>query len=85
MTRYTRIPNHGKRCAERLPKGFMDAYAGLYGDKAARINFESLTESEMYAAVCRMANDGHSDYTISSATRLSVECVRRILGGRQTA
>jgi hypothetical protein len=42
------------------------------------------TREEFVAAVHEMANRGMSDYSISRATELSVEAVRRFLAERST-
>lgn len=42
--------------------------------------FAMMTREEQAAAIKRMASLGWSDHGIASATRLSVEMVRRILG-----
>jgi hypothetical protein len=46
--------------------------------------FMMLSQSEQCAAIRRMAAIGMSDYTIASATRLSVEQIRQIIGDRAT-
>jgi hypothetical protein len=46
--------------------------------------FAMLTEAEQHAAIKRLANSGMADTSIATATMLSVEQVRQILGqGRQ--
>jgi uncharacterized protein YoaH (UPF0181 family) len=42
-------------------------------------NFVRLTHDEQRQAIRRLAADGMSDYGIASATRLSVEQIRRLL------
>lgn len=49
------------------------------------VHFRILTQAEQQAAIRRMAVDGWSDYGIASATRLSVEQVRRTLTSRERA
>ena len=50
-----------------------------------RLYFEMLTRDEQAAAMRRMAAEGMSDSTIASATALSVEFVKQILGPRRPA
>jgi hypothetical protein len=47
------------------------------------VYFLMLTPDEQRAAVTRMAGAGWSDHGIASATRQSVEAVRRILGANE--
>ena len=42
--------------------------------------FALLTRDEQRAAIVRLAASGASEYTISAATRLSVEQIRIVLG-----
>jgi hypothetical protein len=49
----------------------------------ARQNFDVLTAAEKAAAICRMVDEGHSEYAISAATQLAVEQVRGILSERR--
>jgi hypothetical protein len=44
-----------------------------------------MTQAEQAAAVRRMADAGHGDYTIASASGLAVEQVRQIIGRRERA
>jgi hypothetical protein len=44
--------------------------------------FLMLSRDDQCGAIRRMAAGGLSDYTIASATRLSVEQVRQIIGNR---
>jgi hypothetical protein len=44
--------------------------------------FELLTPDEKRAVIRKMANAGQSEFLIASATRLSIELVRQILGER---
>jgi hypothetical protein len=44
-------------------------------------HFAELTREEQADVVRRMAADGVSEYSIASATKLSVEMVRTIIGG----
>lgn len=43
-------------------------------------HFDLLSRDEQRAAIQRLATSGMSDYSIASATKLSVEMVRAILG-----
>jgi hypothetical protein len=43
-------------------------------------HFLLLTPEEQASAICRLSRSGMSDHGISSATRLSVEMVRKIIG-----
>ena len=52
-------------------------------NEAARQHFDALSRDERIQAIWRMANTGHSDYSIASATELSVEMVRQILVKRK--
>lgn len=52
-------------------------------ERRRRQHWFSLTQAEQAAAVRRMADAGHGDYTIASASGLAVEQVRRILGERE--
>ncbi len=47
-----------------------------------RAHFYALSRDEQRDAIKRLALDGMSDYGIASATKLSVEMVRTILGER---
>ena len=47
-------------------------------------NFLTLTQDEQAQAIRRLARAGMSDHGIVSATRLSVEMVRKILGNSKT-
>lgn len=48
-------------------------------------HFMILSRDEQEAAICRLARSGMSEYSIATATRLSVEQVRRVLGATDTA
>jgi len=50
------------------------------GDEARMCAFDWLTRDEQAAAIRRMAAEGHTEATIASATHLSVEFVKRVLG-----
>jgi hypothetical protein len=43
--------------------------------------FELLTVEERQAAILRLSQQGLSDHVIATATQLSVELIRQILGG----
>lgn len=43
--------------------------------------FESLTREQQGAVIRRMIADGVPEYTVAAATRLSIEMIRRVLGG----
>ena len=49
---------------------------------AARQHFDALSRDEKTQAICRMADTGYSDYSIATATRLSVEMIRQVLAAR---
>ena len=55
----------------------------MNADKAARQHFDALSRDEEIQAICRMADTGYSDYSIATATKLSVEMVRQILAKRE--
>ena len=55
----------------------------MNAEKAARQHFVVLTRDEKIQAIYRMAVTGYADYSIATATRLSVEMVRHILGKRE--
>jgi hypothetical protein len=44
-----------------------------------------LSRDEQKTAICRLAKSGMSEHSIATATRLSVEQVRRVLGAAETA
>jgi hypothetical protein len=46
------------------------------------VHFCLLDREQQTKAIQRMAAQGWSDYTIATATRLSVEMVRRVIGQR---
>lgn len=46
--------------------------------------FESLTREQQAIVIRRMIADGVPEYTVAAATRLSIEMVRRIIGGAQS-
>ena len=52
-------------------------------NRRARVEFMKLTREQVVEAVANMAGMGFSDYTIGSATGLSVESVRQLLGERR--
>lgn len=55
----------------------------MNADKAARQHFDALSRVEKIQAICRLADFGHSDYSIATATKLSVEMIRKILAERK--
>ncbi len=55
----------------------------MNADKAARQHFDALSRDEDIQAICRMTDTGYSDYSIATATKLSVEMVRQILAKRE--
>jgi DNA-directed RNA polymerase sigma subunit (sigma70/sigma32) len=57
--------------------------SSLYDDRRM-LYFATLSQEEQRAIIQRLSADGASDHDIASATRLSVEIIRQILGqGRQ--
>jgi hypothetical protein len=48
-------------------------------------HFMILTRDEQEAAICRLAKSGMSEYSIATATRLSVEQVRCVLATTEAA
>lgn len=61
------------------PAGPRKQHAGSDADRMQ--HFAELTREEQADVVRRMAADGVSEYSIASATKLSVEMVRTIIGG----
>ena len=55
----------------------------MSANNAARKHFNALNCDEKIQAICRMADTGYSDYSIATATKLSVEMVRQILAKRE--
>ena len=55
----------------------------MSADKGARQHFDALSSDEKIRAICRMAVTGYADYSIATATKLSVEMVRHILAMRE--
>jgi hypothetical protein len=49
------------------------------------LHFASLNRDQQARAIRHMANSGHRELTIASATGLSVEFVRRVIGDREVA
>ncbi len=45
----------------------------------SRLHFTTLTRDQQAIAICRLAASGQSEHTISHATGLSVEFIRRLL------
>ena len=57
-----------------------DAYRLLADCTDSRLrSFVTMNREQQAAAIRRMASEGRSDHTIATATRLSVEQIRRIL------
>ena len=56
----------------------------MTADKAARQHFDALGPDAKVQAICRMADSGYSDYSIATATKLSVEMVRQVLAERES-
>lgn len=52
-------------------------------NRRAPEHFYRLTRAEQVEAIRRMRDEGHSDYSISAATKWSVEAVRQALGERR--
>ena len=50
-------------------------------DETRRTFHRPSTYEDVKAKVCEMINRGDSDYTVASALRISVEEVRRLVGG----
>jgi DNA invertase Pin-like site-specific DNA recombinase len=50
---------------------------------AALWHFANLTRDQQADVIRRMANEGHSETTIATATGLSVELIRRVIGERE--
>ena len=48
------------------------------------LHFALLNRAEQAAAIRRMANAGNTETTIATATGLSVEFIKRVLGERGT-
>ena len=57
----------------------------MNANNAARQHFDALSRDGKIRVICGMADTGSSDYSIASATRLSVEMVRQILAARRPA
>ncbi len=55
----------------------------MNADKAARQHFDALSRDEKIQAICGLADIGYSDYSIATATKLSVEMVRQIRAKRE--
>ena len=55
----------------------------MSADKATRRHFNALSTEEKIQAICRLADTGYSDYSIATATQLSVEMIRHILAKRE--
>ena len=49
-----------------------------------RMHFETLTRDQQATVVRRLAAEGFSEHIIAAASGLSVEMVRRVLGGIET-
>ncbi len=48
----------------------------------SRANFDSLTATERRAAIYRLVDEGHGDYTVANAAGVSVEYVRALVAER---
>ena len=51
--------------------------------QSARQHFDALSRDEKIKAIYRMSVTGFADYSIATATKLSVEMVRAILAKRE--
>jgi len=62
----------------------MSAASPYYSDSnCLRLaQFDRLSRIEQISAVVGMAGDGYSDHEIAGVTRLSVDMIRQIIGGR---
>ena len=55
----------------------------MSAENNARQHLNALSRGEKIQAICRLADIGHSDYSIATATKLSVEMIRQILAKRE--
>lgn len=51
-------------------------------DRRARQHFDELSDEEKRQAIYNLADFGHGEYTIASASGISIEAVRQVLAER---